>query len=318
MTDGQKSVEIRIAPDDLDTLKDGKYRLCIAKKVNKTYNVVWQSRPDEDYMESNTFSWEPQYQLFVRNEFENNVSVDVHTGLVDVELGQTVPLDAHGKLGEATTGGPATGITLENGFGSVHPGLSALSIVKGKDGVEKRVITPIYVAENPMVKGNDVLTPVEAVQVWFEQDIATSTMFSEARSNVVEIDLTRTDSAVRLYKGEDWSTPKQGALAADAKTILTIVAGLTAAVITHDLATKIASMLTGVYKDIRVDVTQGASKSNVKIVYSERAGLTGTRYHETSLQLLDPSAVDQLTGFALESFESLGVGYRTLTATSAG
>lgn len=52
-----------------------------------------------------------------------------------------------------------------------------------------------------------MLTPIDTVMVWFQQNIATSTMFSSARSNSVEIDLTSTNTATRLYKGGQWSTP---------------------------------------------------------------------------------------------------------------
>jgi len=38
-----KSVEVQIAPDDLEFLKTNQYKLCFAKKVNNTYTVVWQA-----------------------------------------------------------------------------------------------------------------------------------------------------------------------------------------------------------------------------------------------------------------------------------
>ncbi|MFJ5991317.1 hypothetical protein [Lentzea sp. NPDC092896] len=311
MTDGQiKSVDIRIAPEDLKTLKDSGYKLCFAKKVNETYNVVWQSA--DSYLHENTFSWQPLYHLFGSNTFQGNVSVRVATNEVAVGLGDQSTLDKEGILGDAVTGGPKTGITLVNEFGKIHPGLSAYSTdINGNS-----TTTPIYVAENPIVSGSDLLTPVEAVQVWFEQDVATGTMFSAARSNAVDIDLTTTNSAIRLYSGGAWTTPKSSALYVDPVTILTIVAGLTAAVIVHDLATKIASKLTGVYKDIKVDVTAADGKS-VKIVYSELPRLTGARQAQTRLLLQNPTMLDQLSEFTLEAFAQLGVGYTTLNAMSA-
>ncbi|SFR12173.1 hypothetical protein SAMN04488564_103750 [Lentzea waywayandensis] len=308
MTDGQiKSVDIQIAQADLKTLKDSGYKLCFAKKVNGTYNVVWQSA--EKYLHDNTFSWQPLYQLFGSNTFQGNVNVKVATNEVAVGLGDQATLDKDGNLGEASTGGPATGITMINQFGPIHPGLSAYSTDINGNGST----TPIYVGESPIVLGNDLLTPVEAVQVWFEQDVATGTMFSVARSNAVDIDLTSGNSAVRLYSDGKWSTPKSQALYADPATILTIIAGLTAAVIVHDLATKIASKLSGVYKDIQVSVT-AADGQSVKIVYSEKPRLTGTRQTQTQLLLLNPATIDQLSEFALEAFAQLGVGYRTLNA----
>lgn len=71
----------------------------------------------------------------------------------------------------------------------------------------KEVSTPIYVAQNPVVLGDTLLTPVEKVLVWFEQNIETSTMFSDSKSKSVEIDLTQDNSATRLYKNGSWITP---------------------------------------------------------------------------------------------------------------
>ena len=59
----------------------------------------------------------------------------------------------------------------------------------------------------PAAAGPVTLTPIDTVMVWFQQDIATSTMFSSARSMSTEIDLTSTNTATRLYKGGQWSTP---------------------------------------------------------------------------------------------------------------
>ncbi|MDD4915469.1 MAG: hypothetical protein PHW13_10610 [Methylococcales bacterium] len=198
----QKKVTIQISSADLTQLKNSKYRLCFAKKVgDDAYNVVWQSYTN--YLSNNNFSWTPQYQLFGSNSFQANVQVDVSTNLVNIGLGETSILDASGLLGPASTGGPSTAITMLNQYGPIHPGVNQIST--GIDG--KTVTTPIYVAENQIVTGTTNLTPVEKVLVWFEQNIVTSTMFSDSRSNYVEIDLTSVDSATRLYQNGIWTTP---------------------------------------------------------------------------------------------------------------
>ncbi|MNP77413.1 hypothetical protein D3C76_1748360 [compost metagenome] len=74
----------------------------------------------------------------------------------------------------------------------------------GIDG--NQVSTPIYVAINQVVTGNTVLTPVETILVWFEQNVQTSTMFSTSRSKSIEIDLTFANDAARLYEGGEWKT----------------------------------------------------------------------------------------------------------------
>lgn len=198
----QKSVKIQIGPDDLALLKNSKYRLCFAKKVgDNDYNVVWQSYTN--YLSNNTFSWTPQYELFGCNSFQGDIEVDVSTNVVRIGLGEISILDSNGLLGSPSTGGPSTDITMRNQYGPIHPGVSQIST-----GITGQTLsTPIYVAQNQVVLGDATLTPVEKVLVWFEQNIETSTMFSTSRSLAVEIDLTDTDAATRLYADGDWTTP---------------------------------------------------------------------------------------------------------------
>ncbi|MGK7925414.1 MAG: hypothetical protein AB4290_09230 [Spirulina sp.] len=198
----QKSVIIKIATSDLETLKNGNYKLCFAKKVgDAAYNVVWQSY--QDYLANNTFSWTPQYQIFGSNVFQANIEVQVSTNTQTIGLGETSILNSSGILESPSTGGPTTGFVMDNQYGSIHPGVNQLST--GIDG--KQESTPIYVAESPSVIGETTLTPVEKILVWFEQDIQTSTMFSTSRSQAVEIDLTNQDSATRMYQNQTWITP---------------------------------------------------------------------------------------------------------------
>jgi hypothetical protein len=199
LLDVQKKVSIRIALKDLENLKKARYKLCFAKKIgNKGYNVVWQSY--SDYLTNNTFSWTPQYALFGSNTFQDNIQVRVSTNIVAIGLGETSILNRYGVLKKPTTGGPITGLTMDNRYGSIHPGIKQLST--GIDG--KVVSKPIYVSENPIVKGEVFLRPVEKILVWFEQYIRTGTMFSTSRSREVEIDLTFQNTAAWKYKDQKW------------------------------------------------------------------------------------------------------------------
>ncbi|MBK5351384.1 hypothetical protein JFU37_02425 [Pseudomonas sp. TH41] len=197
----QKIVTIEIAAGDLTLLKKSGYKLCFAKKVGtEDYNVVWQSY--DAYLSNNEFSWTPQYQLFASNVFKENVQVKVSTNIVNIGLGQTSTLDEHGLLSSAVTGGPDVSMTFVNDYAPIHPGINQLST--GIDG--NQVSTPIYVAVDQVVTGKTVLTPVETILVWFEQNVQTSTMFSTSRSKAIEIDLTFDNTAGRLYEGGQWKT----------------------------------------------------------------------------------------------------------------
>lgn len=198
----QKVVTIEIAEPDFAELKQNDYRLCFAKKVGEgAYNVVWQSYLQ--FLENNTFSWTPQYQLFGTNTYVENIKVKAVTNTVNIGLYETSLLNEDGHIEAPYSGGSRTAITLLNEYGNIHPGVNQLST--GCDG--RQTSTPIYVAPAAMVKGKATLTPKESVLVWFEQDIETSTIFSKARSNAVEIDLTFVNVATRKYEDQEWIKP---------------------------------------------------------------------------------------------------------------
>jgi hypothetical protein len=195
-----KSVEVRIALDDLEFLKTSQYLLCFAKAVNNTYNVVWQAFGD--YLHVNPFGWIPLYQLFGTNTVSNGgVVVVQNTNPVTIGLGEQAALDANGNLGPAVTGGPAASITLINQYGPIHPGLSGVST--GPDGVQRT--TPIFVAPLAITFGTDVLTPVDRVQIWFQQNAVQGAMIGGSVSNAIEVDLTTADSASVQYQRGVWS-----------------------------------------------------------------------------------------------------------------
>ena len=306
MAGAEKRVNIRIASDDFEIMKDNEYSLCFAKKVGDTFNVVWQSYTD--YLRNDVFQWTPVFQLFGTNTFEADVTVITATDPVNIGLGEQATLDHNGRLGDASSGGPTTGITMINDYGPIHPGLIQMS--KGIAG--KSEATPIYVAEHQIVKGSVLLTPKESVMVWFEQNIETSTMFSNARSNPVVMDLTNVNAQTRHYENGKWTTPSFAAAGLAVLPILQIIIYVTGAIIAHDLASKIASKLTGVYKDITVDVTTGA-ENKVTVTYHERQGLTP---HEQSFlaTLMTSPVTDILMEFTVESLAQSGVGYTSIEA----
>ena len=197
-----KTVNIQIGPKDFNTLKQGAYNLCFAKKIgDAAYNVVW--RASFEYLEDNDFSWTPIYQIFGTNTYHDGITVKASTKKVNIGVGEIITLDRFGQFGSPSTGGDPTAINMVNDYGDIHPGICQLST--GVDG--ENISTPIYAAPDVMVSGEASFKPVEKVLVWFEQNIVTSTIFSNARSRSVEVDLTNTNSAARLYEGGQWKTP---------------------------------------------------------------------------------------------------------------
>jgi hypothetical protein len=197
-----KNVTIGIGPKDFVTLKRGGYNLCFAKKLgNAEYNVVW--RASFEYLEDNDFSWVPSYQIFGSNLYKDGIVVKASTKYVTIGLGEIITLNEFGQLESPSTGGKSTAINLLNEYGPIHPGICQLST--GVDG--ETISTPIYEAPEAMVAGQGDFTPIEKVLVWFEQNIVTSTIFSNVRSRSVELDLTEVISVGRLYEGGVWRKP---------------------------------------------------------------------------------------------------------------
>ena len=199
LNDLKKQVTVEIDQNDLQVLRTGKYMLCVAKKIAEgEYNVVWQAF--DNYLCNNVFSWTPQYQLFGSIQFNAGATVVVSTNSVNIGLGQTATLSSLGILQSPISGGSQTGFIMDNEFGSIHVGVSQLCTQL--DG--SIVSSPIYVSTEAVLKGTITLTPVERVLIWFQQNIATGTMFSEARTNALELSLTITNSVKCLFKAQQW------------------------------------------------------------------------------------------------------------------
>lgn len=324
MSGSEKSVTILLGQKELSLLKSSKYKLCFAKKVGDTFNVVWQSY--KDYLGNNTFSWTPAFELFGQNTFQNGIQVRAQTNLVGIGLGQTCTLDPAGNLQKPVSGGPAISLTLDNQYGPIHPGVNQLST--GIDGAQTS--SAIYVAENPVVKGPTELTPKEEVLVWFEQNVETGTMFSSSRSNSVSIDMTTTNAQTRQYQNGTWITPSDGLKAApqamamagygDAgalppirellQVMVTVVGSVTAASILE----RIAARLTGVYRNIDVDVVIEGGNT-FRIVYFE----SPQQSHEASFSeavVGSRSTANTLLEFAIDALTAENASFQVLNASA--
>lgn len=183
----EKSIVVTLDSASLKGLKTSKYALCFAKKVNDAYNVIWRST--NKYLARNTFSWKPEYAVFGTNTYKTAVKVKADTEVVNAELGQKCTLDENGIMKDAISGTHPMGVTINNEYGPIHFGISQIS----RFG-ETEETTPIYVSQDARTKGEVILTPKEKVLVWFEANVETSTIFEDARTDAIEIDLTNKQS----------------------------------------------------------------------------------------------------------------------------
>ncbi|MDE6252664.1 MAG: hypothetical protein K2M78_08505 [Lachnospiraceae bacterium] len=183
----QKSIIVTLDAASLEGLKKAKYSLCFAKKVNDAYNVIWRS--SKKYLARNTFSWKPKYAVFGTNTYEASVKVTADTAVVNAELGQQCTLDENGIMKDAISGTHPMSVTINNEYGPIHSGISQICTI---DGIEET--TPIYVSKDSRTKGEIILTPKEKVLIWFEANVETSTIFEDAKTNAIEIDLTNKEA----------------------------------------------------------------------------------------------------------------------------
>jgi hypothetical protein len=216
-----KTLTIRIEQDDRKILLDSKYLLCLAMGIeNQPYDIVW--RAFDKYLESNLFSWTPEYQLLLTSSFANGETPRSVTESGAIESGQQMTLDSRGIFGPPASGNYPDTLAVVNEYGDAYLGFSQMST--GIDNED--AVTPVYVGRDENVSGVIQLKPVDILLVWFETGVQTSTMFSvppmvqstdtnttgqdsamaTARSFAIEIDMTGSETAAIKYEKGAWST----------------------------------------------------------------------------------------------------------------
>ncbi|THG96720.1 hypothetical protein EW026_g5164 [Hermanssonia centrifuga] len=184
------TLTISVNPDDISNLQNAGYRLCIAKRVNNKYTVVWWSGGVSTAR--NTFAWDAEFQVFGALRFQQGLRVRPDTNAQEIKFGQTVVLDVHGDMQ------PATGPSDKSGVFQVQNDHDRICIgVNAKLG---EAWSPIYLSQEPFAIGVVSLTPVEKVLVWFDTSSSTGIMFeSDDIINSVELDFTSKTSQSVTY-----------------------------------------------------------------------------------------------------------------------
>ncbi|KAI0373502.1 hypothetical protein BV20DRAFT_740402 [Pilatotrama ljubarskyi] len=193
------NLNVTIDSNILPTLVDAHYKLCIAKKVNGAYTVVWQGN---NVLFSNDFTWTANYQVFGTNKFTAGALVQARTESQTIYSGQTALLDKYGIMRPATGGKDSSGkFAVQNEYGLINIGVN--SLVNGE-------YTPSYVSPNPLVTGRTALQPIETVLVWFDTSVTTGTMMLHASSDAIEIDFTSVPTHKLAYRTPVDAPPGKG------------------------------------------------------------------------------------------------------------
>ncbi|THG95706.1 hypothetical protein EW026_g5995 [Hermanssonia centrifuga] len=194
------TLTVNVNSDDVLRLKQAGYKLCIAKRVNGKYDVVWSGA---DFLVKNTFKWDSEFQVFGSQTFEGGLQVSADTEEQDIKFGETCTLDQYGRMRPAHgSADPKSGVLhVENNYRLMHIGVNAKL---GKSW------SPIYLSEQPFYTGKVDLTPVEKVMIWFDSKSATGTMLVDAITDCLELDFTGNTAPQTVLYASDPNTPGKG------------------------------------------------------------------------------------------------------------
>ncbi|KAI0824074.1 hypothetical protein BC628DRAFT_477441 [Trametes gibbosa] len=170
------SLTVNVNSSDIAALKAAGYKLCIAKKVNNTYNTVWRG---SSFLAHNQFQWTSRYEVFGTNTFAEGALVTASTETPEIKYGQTAIIDKDGSMGNAKGTPDSSGtFTVDNEYAAMNIGVM---------GYLGGTFSPIFVSPEPLVTGTIGLTPIETVLVWFDATHVTSTIITTSISNTIEV-----------------------------------------------------------------------------------------------------------------------------------
>ncbi|KAH9851400.1 hypothetical protein C2E23DRAFT_886576 [Lenzites betulinus] len=193
---------------DIPILKAAGYKLCLAKKVNNSFNVIWQGG---NFLYRNTFTWSAKYQVFGSNDYTNGALVEAATETVNIQYGQTATLDNNGIMHNP-------GGTPDNS-GTFHVSNKYGAINFGVNGLLNSKYCPIYVTPSQLVSGPVDFTPNEEVLVWFDTKLTTGAMIAESITGSINVDFTQITSRSVTY-ASDPSNPGRGGWTLDGQLAL--------------------------------------------------------------------------------------------------
>lgn len=189
------SLTVNINPCEIPHLVKSGYKLCVARKVNHDYTVVWKAI--ETICMTNTFYFSSHYQVFGQQTCLPGSKV-VCKDSVSVCGGQTVALDNHGNYG--STSGYVDNkepIQVVNKHDDTHFGLSCYD-------QDTESYLPVCVEKAPTCYGfSTCFTPTNVVKVWFEREVTSGTYITSIEK-CYEVDLTYGSKTITYLGSKLW------------------------------------------------------------------------------------------------------------------
>ncbi|KZV94462.1 hypothetical protein EXIGLDRAFT_823647 [Exidia glandulosa HHB12029] len=184
-------LEVLVTGQWVQRMKEMNFKLCVAKKVNGKFTVVWASKKH----------WEDAYEIGTIEKFApGELLQQARAKTQPIAFGQTVVRKKDGTLSEAT--GQPHGASFE----LVNEGAKTFVVLDQQIGNE---FSTIWADPDGMVNGVMELTPHPKVMVFFEKTMETGTMFIKVKNPSIEVDFTgHTERTVSFV--EDAETPGVG------------------------------------------------------------------------------------------------------------
>ncbi|KAG7094767.1 hypothetical protein E1B28_005583 [Marasmius oreades] len=179
MSDNKFKLTAYISDESLTILKQGGYKLCIAREVNGKYNVVFISVIE--HLFQNVFEFEEQYRVFGTKKFEAGALIEASTRRrVPIMPGQEIPLSLEGGFGSVTGYVDRSKPFMVNS-NYYHP------IHFGVDALVSQDYAAIHVSEGPYVAQAVPLKPSRKIMIWFDKELESGMMIYHTVYNCMHV-----------------------------------------------------------------------------------------------------------------------------------
>ncbi|TFK35786.1 hypothetical protein BDQ12DRAFT_759165 [Crucibulum laeve] len=191
-SDSSYTLVVEIATNQMEVLKSGGFNLCVAKKINRVYTVVWSGK--SDYLHKNIFSWDEDYQVFGLNEFKVGALVQAQTNEVDIAYGQTCVLNSVGVMEHATGPVDKSGeFYVQSEYGKICLGVNQKL---------NENFLPIFVSST-VITGKATFEPIVELKVWLQTHVESGTMIFDVAEPGIEVTYSGGASKTVAYESKE-------------------------------------------------------------------------------------------------------------------
>jgi hypothetical protein len=211
------TIEVYIEGDQLEAQKANQYSLYLAKKVNGSFTVIWQSMGalattgNPSYGYKNTFDIDtPSYQVNYTTDSITTGTVTFKAGglALPIATGQTTTLQENSLFTQAVNDGEPSDILINNELPA-----NPKAILLDANGVNIWVNTV-----SGMNIGPTTLTPLYEYEIWFGYFQETGTLIVNQESTAATVSMKAGESKTITYtNGGSWVTGEPAKMLSDSE-----------------------------------------------------------------------------------------------------